>query len=85
MEEVSFGRGSVFVLCPGDVVVKENVLMGHSMVFEAMSVKAVQGLEFECAGHCCQRVWGGTVGEGGSVRSVLKSIMVMVKITYLSL
>jgi hypothetical protein len=70
LEDISFSCGSAFILCPGDVVVEEHMLSGHSMAFEVTSVKVVQGLKFECTGHCCQCVWGGTVGEGGSVRSV---------------
>jgi hypothetical protein len=37
LEEVGFGRCGAFVLCPADVVVKEHLLSGNHIAFEAMS------------------------------------------------
>ena len=49
--EVGFGRGSGFVLCPSDVVVKEVVVCGSRNTFELARLDAPDGLEFEGAGN----------------------------------
>ena len=62
--EVGFGRGGAFVLCPSDVVIEEHLTSGRRSTFEVVSLDASDGLEFECAGNCCQHRQGETVGEG---------------------